>query len=652
VRERRAIATRLLLGEIHRAGIAEASLVVEAVGIGGLSLADLRLGAPPALTIEHIEVRYSAASLWNGFLDELLASGLRLRGSLGDDGLSLGALDVLLEGDSEGDSAGMAGLPARRIAVADARVELETPAGAVSLPFQVAVDDRGDGTLEGEASFEVLHPQAEASGRASITGTPDDFEGSLQIQGSPLKTPELRIDSELRAEASFQLRAGSFEAQVELPPVPVKISAGSLRAEGETPELELRVQRPADAAGFGLGLLTRGGRIDLPEYGLSLAAIECSARFEESGGGGSLRIGELRDPSGTAWVVPLALRGSFERGDSVVDYRLKLADEEENLVLEAKGWADPSSPSARAELALHPIVWEEEGLQPAALFPFLKGQIEAAQGSVEAVGSAAWDGSGLSGEIDLALRELGFAAWGAEVSRVNGVIEIGGPSPPITLPGQLISIALIDVGLQLTEGLIEFQLRSDGLLDLEQAEWQWAGGVVRTAGLLDPTADAQQLELEVYDIDLAEFLALVDLEGLEGTGTLEGEIPIFRSGGIVEIRDGELRSTPEGGRIRYRPASAEALAGQGQDVALLLGALHDFHYDALEILVDGNAQGEVQVVIHLGGFNPNFLDGHRVEPNLNVEARLEDLLRTGLAAYRVPEVILKRIEKFQAPEVP
>ena len=43
VTQRRAIATRLLLGEIHRTGIEQASLVVEAVGIGGLSLADLRI---------------------------------------------------------------------------------------------------------------------------------------------------------------------------------------------------------------------------------------------------------------------------------------------------------------------------------------------------------------------------------------------------------------------------------------------------------------------------------------------------------------------------------------------------------------------------------------------------------------------------------
>ena len=649
VTQRRAIAKSLLLGQIHRAGIEEASLVVEAVGIEALTLADLRIGEPPALEIAHIAAHYSPASLWNGFLDELLVSGLRLRASLGDEGLSLGALDPLLEGDSEG----AAGLPARKIVVADASAEFETPGGAISLPFQVGIDDRGDGRLEGEARFEVRHPLAEASGRASIAGTPDDFEGTLHIQGSPLATPDLRVDSALRADASFWFREGGFEAEAKVHPVPVSIAGDLLRAEGETPEVHLQLRRPAESPAFRLDLETRGGRLELSDYELSVAEIEVSAAVEGGKGEGSLRVGELRDLQRPARVEPLGLRGSFEIRDSSIEFQLKLADPGENLVLEAWGSADPTAPSARAELRLHPVVLEEGGLQPAAIFPFLEGQIEGARGSVEAAGTVNWDGVRAGGEIDLALREIGFAAGAAEVSGVNGLIEIRGPFPPLTPPGQLVSIALLEIGLELTNGLFEFQLRPDGLLELREAEWQWAGGVVRSAGLFDPMADSQEAVLAVDGVDLSELLALVDLEGLEGTGTLEGEIPIFRSGEIVTVREGELRSTPEGGRIRYRSASAaEALAQQGYGIEQLLGALDDFHYDVLGLIVDGEAQGEVEVAVHLGGFNPNYQRGRRVELNLNVEARLADLLRAGLVAYRVPEVILKELDGFQVPEVP
>jgi len=647
VSQRLAIARWLLLGEIHRAGIEEASLVVEAMSFGELSLADLRLGAPPALEIAHLEARYSPASLWNGHLDELSVSGLRLQASLGDDGLSLGALDALLEGDS-GDAVG---LPARKIVVEDARAELEAPGGSVSLPFEVEIDDVGDGRLEGAGDFEIRHPLARASGHASIAGALDNLEGTLHIEGSLREIQDLRIDSVLRADASFSFRGEQLEARAEMHPVPVVVTGDLLRAEGETPQVRLQLRVPADSAAFGLGVETHGGRLDLPDYEVSVAEIDLSAQLEERGGAGRLHVRELQHLDRPAWVAPLGLRGSFDLRGSAVEFRLKLMDAGEDLVIEASGSADPASSSARARFRLHPIAFEEGGLQPAALFPLLEGQLEEARGTLEAAGTAAWDGGEHSAEIDLALRDIGFATEAAVFSRVNGRIQISGPFPPVTPPGQLISIALIDAGLQLTDGLIEFQLRPDGLLDVREAEWRWAGGAVRTEGRFDPMADSQQFVLEVEGVELAELLALVDLEGLEGSGALEGEIPVFRRGEIVEIRDAELRGGPEGGHIRYRPGPAvRALAAREQGMEQLLGALEDFQYDSLRLTVDGDTRGEVKLAVHLGGSNPNFEAGRRVEPNVNVEARLADLLSSSLFAYRLPEVIVKKLEEFEALE--
>ena len=82
----------------------------------------------------------------------------------------------------------------------------------------------------------------------------------------------------------------------------------------------------------------------------------------------------------------------------------------------------------------------------------------------------------------------------------------------------------------------------------------------------------------------------------------------------------------------------------------LLGALEDFQYDSLRLTVDGDTRGEVKLAVHLGGSNPNFEAGRRVEPNVNVEARLADLLGANLFAYRLPEVIVKKLEEFEALE--
>ena len=47
----------------------------------------------------------------------------------------------------------------------------------------------------------------------------------------------------------------------------------------------------------------------------------------------------------------------------------------------------------------------------------------------------------------------------ANLERVNAAIHIDGPSPVSTPPGQLLSMARLDFGLELTDGLIAFRLR-------------------------------------------------------------------------------------------------------------------------------------------------------------------------------------------------
>jgi hypothetical protein len=143
-------------------------------------------------------------------------------------------------------------------------------------------------------------------------------------------------------------------------------------------------------------------------------------------------------------------------------------------------------------------------------------------------------------------------------------------------------------------------------------------------------------------VDLAQLLAIVNLDGLSGSGEIRGRIPIARRGPAIEIRDARLEATEAGGVVRYRPATgAEGLAGSGLEV--LLGALHDLHYERLQLDVNGEALGEVVLVLALHGSNPEFEGGRPVQYNLTVTSHLADLVRTGAAAYKLPEKIQERI---------
>jgi hypothetical protein len=248
--------------------------------------------------------------------------------------------------------------------------------------------------------------------------------------------------------------------------------------------------------------------------------------------------------------------------------------------------------------------------------------------------------------VDLAARDLAFETPNAQIEALNGTLRITGPSPLATPAGQLVSIGRIGFGLDLTNGLIEWQLRPDGVVAIERAEWQTLGGRVHTAGRLDPNAPSQALVLEAEALDLAQLLALVALEGLSGEGVLDGRLPIVRTRDAIEIHDGLIRARP-GGTLRYRPGPGVAgLARSGQGFDLLLGAFENLRYETLEVELDGDANGLMKISLRVRGVNPDFQDGRPFHYNLNVESRLADLLRQGAAVYKIPQTIEERLERF------
>jgi hypothetical protein len=311
-----------------------------------------------------------------------------------------------------------------------------------------------------------------------------------------------------------------------------------------------------------------------------------------------------------------------------------------------EGAHDPATAEGRLGLRFGPLRFGERGPAPGDLVPGLAARVRAATGEVEARGALRWGAAGLDGSADVGLRDVTLEMGAARIERINAAVHFEGPWPPRTPSGQLVSVARVDFGLELTNGLVSWALRRGGTVDLQQAEWSFAGGVIRTSGRFDPFAGQQEVMLTVADVDLAELLARVDLEGLSGTGRLDGRLPLSLGRGVVRIREAELRASDAGGWIRYRPRgrAAEALGAAGAALDDLLLALRDFHYERLSLRVDGDPREVVKLAVSLAGANPEHRDGQPYAFNLNVEGQLGDLIRQGAAAYHVPDEIRRRLE--------
>jgi hypothetical protein len=618
VSQRRGIAQSLILARLRSLGLEPASVVVSRFDASGIELRYLRIGEEEDLIVDRIEATYSPESLRALRLAEIRVAGARLHGRVDEEGLSLGALDPLLESEDSGAPL----LPAAALTIEDAGMELETPYGPI-----------------------------EASLRSRAKVTPND---RVETQGE--FTAELPPGLggqrfEVEASARFTQAGEPLEAHLVAAPTAFAVTAqpDGVRLEGATPRLSVHAQRHETKPVLRTRVESQGGSLRVPAYGIEARGLALAWALDPDTffPAGSMGIEEIRDTSAHQRFVPLHVDGSLRPAGEDLAFRFELADASAALRVETSGSYDLERRRGAATLRLHPLQFEPEGRQPAGLFPILAGQLSQVKGSVEAIGSLSWEEGRASSEVDVALRDVGFATEVAEVEGVNGTIRLTGPNPTATPPGQLLSVGRIDFGLELTEGLVRFELRPEGTLALEAAQWDVAGGSVRTAGQLDPKAAEQELVLEVEDVDLGELFARTKLEGLSGSGSLGGHIPLVRRGDVLEIRNATLAADEPGGAIRYLPTPG--VAGMAESAAgfdVLLAALENFRYEELELSLNGTTTGTVELLLHLRGANPALEGGRPVEFNLNLEAQLADLLQTGVATYRIPEKIEERLREF------
>jgi hypothetical protein len=121
--------------------------------------------------------------------------------------------------------------------------------------------------------------------------------------------------------------------------------------------------------------------------------------------------------------------------------------------------------------------------------------------------------------------------------------------------------------------------------------------------------------LNIEGVALSKMLEFSQITGLDGTGTLSGQIPIVLAGREVRLADGRLAAVAPG-QLRYTPSQLPTfLRGDGERTKMLREALTNFQYDELSVTVSGDSgeDGQQTVRFNALGANPDFLDGHPID---------------------------------------
>jgi hypothetical protein len=409
----------------------------------------------------------------------------------------------------------------------------------------------------------------------------------------------------------------------------------TIRATTELPEWRLT----GDDAG--LQVAVTGAVLAMPDHGVAMSGID--ARFETGPTISARLTGALRDEASPARFAPLAvaLQGHSEQDAVVMNGRAATAEEEIAVTFEGKHAL--SSGRGTMAIAAAPIKFSADGRQPADLIPIIGEILQRVEGTISARGAATW-GTGFSANAAVTLDRVGFESGAVRVSDLSGTVRLASLLPPRTAAAQRVTANVHAAGLPPMPLDLRFSVPGGDRLLINAATLGFAGGTLGLADVALASGKPVDTALTIRGVDLAALLALLDIDGLSGSGTIEGAVPIRVDPGGVALQSGKLVGTVPG-VMRYAGTGLPEPAPDApatDPIRLMRAALADFHYTGLSLTLERAASGEGSLLVNLQGANPQVLDNHPFAFNIRLDANFDKIAAILFDGYAAADDLIRR----------
>ena len=395
-----------------------------------------------------------------------------------------------------------------------------------------------------------------------------------------------------------------------------------------------------DAQAKTIEIVTRKLRISGVKAELDLGAEICATFDAEM----------IEHQATPAFFTPLRFTAAMQAARAGrMTFEGRLFDPPERISVSLSGHHDTNTNSGEMAVDARKLVFLPTVLQPGHLFPILGSTLREVDGNVDALAKFAWHDDEVDSSLDLLIDARLIKADEFKFENTATVVRFDSLLPPSTQAGQEVSIGLLDVGVPMQNGRLEFQLDKDGSIRAALRELDFFGGRVETPEFTIPsTFDGFTVPLQVNGVALENLLALAKSGDLTATGTMNGIIPVTIKDGDVAIRNGVLETAPGGGTIRYRPtAVGPSLANANEGMKLFLKIVEDFQYDKVKVMLDEDELGEVAFGFKIEGRNQAVYKGIPVELNVSMDGPLRKILGQGLKTYKLPERLLSDLKRFK-----
>ena len=206
----------------------------------------------------------------------------------------------------------------------------------------------------------------------------------------------------------------------------------------------------------------------------------------------------------------------------------------------------------------------------------------------------------------------------------------------------------LDVGFPITDmkaALYYEDKAGTQSLRLNDADASLLGGRASVPTIrVDMTELASQFDVRLTNLSLTELLAL-EGEDIQGSGIINGTLPVQLLDGEVQISGGSLASLSPGGEIQLSKDFASLTGQPGLDFALK--ALNDFSYDSLLADVTYAPDGNLQLGVALQGSNPAIEQGRRIHYNVTVTENVLGLLESLQADRIITDKVEQRVNQSE-----
>lgn len=518
-----------------------------------------------------------------------------------------------------------------------------------TLPMRIAAG-RGAWTMQGDvdlAAVEIgdgLDARARLSGRGRVAGP----EGSSAfVVDLPLRAGlgparlQIASSAELRLEDMRQGHSGLAALNIESR-TPVDLDIDGLL---ESAEFDVVVDDPGRLQGSARVRVNPAGDVDadIIEASLPLAGNDLLARLGRAlPRSGRVQVeGRIRRHGLGAIDADLQARWQ-NAGIDLPDIRIRGASGDSRLTYssaEDGGRLDIAS----GRTTLERLEWMgAEGPQTNLLFEgieaLVSGNLDIRLGSTVELAT-------LSMHAELQARSIVRGEISAQAVDVDARIRGDAGMPGIA--GRL-RMASADVGVPVKEISCGFDTADLELWQLEDCSAAVLGGELRMPkGDINVATGSGYLPLAVTGLQLSAVLGLMQDPALDGSGTLDGSLPLRLAAMQPVVEQGWLAARPPGGALAYVTA-ANVLAGIEQPaLRLTLRAVQDLRYQRLESRVDYSEGGVLSLGVNLLGSNPEIEGGRPIQLNLNVTQNLLDLLQSLRLSDDIEQQLQRRLQRVQ-----